>query len=350
MDPNTSVDAESALEVPVECTGSPDTILQWLLNLDLEDGPSEVDISRTKHEQESEQGEATQREPPKRPDRKHEVQSELEDVSPTTTHFSSIFEPSERYITSRPTRETPITGAQDRARSFSDDSTTNVGDEDEYCRELLNNLSEGSHLAVVPHRPFGQIGVKDSASSGSYDQPNSAHTLKNKWDYLDLLQEKPPNISKILPRDPPVSFSETYIQGPHLVFITSCFQCLLAGLPCSRTLPACSRCKRFSYSDLCLLHRRKLLEECIPGDTVGNHTPVLIKTKGDDEELWERKTALLGELHQAWVEQEHKKNWVLPDMCGLRGNYWNDRRKVGPVHPGEGKGRLTCRELYLALS
>jgi hypothetical protein len=67
------------------------------------------------------------------------------------------------------------------------------------------------------------------------------------------------------------------------IFITSCYQCILAGLPCSRTLPGCSRCKRAGCQHLCLLHRRKLLEEMVIGDVIGNRTPVLLRVRGDDE-------------------------------------------------------------------
>jgi hypothetical protein len=82
--------------------------------------------------------------------------------------------------------------------------------------------------------------------------------------------------------------------GPKVsVFITSCYQCVLAGLPCSRSLPGCVRCKRAGREHLCLLHRRKLLQEMVIGDAVGNRTPVLLKLRCDDAASWEKKLDLL---------------------------------------------------------
>lgn len=84
--------------------------------------------------------------------------------------------------------------------------------------------------------------------------------------------------------------------APSLVFITSCLQCILANLPCSRTPPACSRCKRHSRGESCLLYRRRTKAEMVSGNIVLNTTPVLLKVESDDEAEWEEKTELAEEV------------------------------------------------------
>lgn len=86
------------------------------------------------------------------------------------------------------------------------------------------------------------------------------------------------------------------IDTPRLVWITSCLQCILAGLPCSRTPPACSRCKRNNHAPLCLLHRRRNPAEIMDGKGLLNRTPVLLKVAGDDEHLCKEKDQLAEEV------------------------------------------------------
>lgn len=135
-----------------------------------------------------------------------------------------------------------------------------------------------------------------------------------------------------------------------LVWVTSCLQCTLAKMPCSRTIPACSRCVRSGCGDMCLLQRRKLNSERVLGAIVGNITPVLLHEKGQGGEIIERKRALNAELLKNWQCDMDRKNWVLPSNDGniggfrLRGN----RRLLVPAHPGEGIGRATPLMVNLA--
>ncbi|KAK3202126.1 hypothetical protein GRF29_161g251461 [Pseudopithomyces chartarum] len=47
--------------------------------------------------------------------------------------------------------------------------------------------------------------------------------------------------------------------APHLIIMTSCLNCVLASLPCSRTLPSCTRCTR--NGRLCLPQRKRVWQE-----------------------------------------------------------------------------------------
>ncbi|KAH7359720.1 hypothetical protein BKA66DRAFT_574013 [Pyrenochaeta sp. MPI-SDFR-AT-0127] len=136
---------------------------------------------------------------------------------------------------------------------------------------------------------------------------------------------------------------------PRMVWITSCLQCTLADLPCSRTPPACSRCKRKGAGKTCLLQRRFFIEEIEISAGAQRHLPILLKLKSDNEDVWRRKLGLAEELRQKWLEEQDRKNWVLPDMHTPRSGYPIVGRGVRVAHPGEGRSEAGRRELYLDL-
>jgi hypothetical protein len=54
------------------------------------------------------------------------------------------------------------------------------------------------------------------------------------------------------------------------------------------------------------------------------------------------------QLDALWQADEDRKNWVLPPIDSRRGNFRTHGEHVPRSHPGEGKGRLTYRELQVA--
>lgn len=93
---------------------------------------------------------------------------------------------------------------------------------------------------------------------------------------------------------------------PRLVWITSCLQCTLENLPCSRTHPSCTRCQRNGHAATCLLYRRCFAFEA--GDPNGPSGPVLLKVKGEDEDMWKRKLDLARELWAGWCLRQERRN------------------------------------------
>ena len=109
----------------------------------------------------------------------------------------------------------------------------------------------------------------------------------------------------------PTSLKPVDPSAPRIIWITSCLQCVLANLPCSRTPPTCSRCARrkSSAEQPCLLHRRRLPQEMVTADHLICTSPVLLRLHGEDEETWECKSNVCEEvclpaslpLHSAWL-------------------------------------------------
>jgi len=132
-----------------------------------------------------------------------------------------------------------------------------------------------------------------------------------------------------------------------LTTILSCIQCTLANLPCSRTLPVCTRCTR-NATPSCLLQRRLFSEEI---DAAPPHLctkPVLLKLVSETEEVWEAKMEVLGELMEGWNEKRDKENWVCPrvDTEVRRGWLgWVEERRDGGL--GGGMGKMNCVELWV---
>jgi hypothetical protein len=98
--------------------------------------------------------------------------------------------------------------------------------------------------------------------------------------------------------EPPSTTDNTNHSPRRFVMILSCYQCVMAGLPCSRSYPACSRCERAGNADTCLLFRRKLVGESTR--EIGfNITPTLLLVEGEDEGVRKRKVALLQEVQSS---------------------------------------------------
>ncbi|KAF2866530.1 hypothetical protein BDV95DRAFT_202338 [Massariosphaeria phaeospora] len=290
---NTNLDVDLTQEADMD---APDLVLGWLERLGTADWAS------------AEQSASEDEKLPSTPTRQH-TQEHLEDISPTTTKFSSdsIF-------------DTPYVDTAGSPHAHNDTSSntdaTSVGyQEDSSCEDQLVSTAE------------------KTASLDSYEAPSNLDFSGHIHDARPETPEK---------HDPDL---------PELVWITSCLQCTLANLPCSRTLPGCSRCQRSGHSDLCLLQRRKVPSrgEFVRGNTVLNTTPVLLKVQGEDEELWNRKAALMEELHQYWLEEQDRRNWVLPSPYSTQGGFKRQgNRTRTALHPGEEVGRRTYKNLHLA--
>lgn len=226
-----------------------ETVLQWLNTLELGEPPLREDPNPEPHV-------------PTTPNGSRTIATAEDGVSPTNTNFSSIFDGPR---INSPRERKPHSHASTSASSAGSDS-----DNDERC---VPNPAEAWGPLLAADEVIDPFLAPTSGAGEGTDNP-----LHDRYGQLRLAPE--PAIPGTI----------------HQVFITSCYQCLLAGLPCSRTLPGCSRCKRAGCQHLCLLHRRKLLQEMVLGDGVGNRTPVLLKVKGEDGEVWERKVELLHEV------------------------------------------------------
>ena len=261
--------------------------------------------------------------PPRRPDPRLAVQDE---VSPTDTSFSgqSIFDiPNRKNYLGSPKREHDI--------SNDDSDTTSIDSRDwtpKQGKERTLERRVPPPFALRPGTPSVCLDSHESASDLDADETATASYLK---------------AQRTLPTPDP--------NEPRPVWITSCLQCTLAGLPCSRTYPSCSRCKRHNRAEECLLQRRRFASEVMDFSTMERSTvPALLKVKGEDEGVWERKVELAEALCEQWVAEQNKKNWVLPDVGSARGGWGKRKGRVGREkvgHPGAGIGRLAFRELFV---
>jgi hypothetical protein len=99
---------------------------------------------------------------------------------------------------------------------------------------------------------------------------------------------------------------------------------------------------------VCLLYRRRFHEEVDRSDPKFCTDPVLLKLKDEDGNEWQKKVDLSEKLRKKWIEDQDRKNWVLPSIdSSQRANF----RVVGYVrpkmHPGEGLGRAAYEELLV---
>jgi hypothetical protein len=94
-----------------------------------------------------------------------------------------------------------------------------------------------------------------------------------------------------------------------------------------------------------------LISETLDLTEVGGcKTPILLKVKGENDEIWKRKVELAEDLCKEWVAKQEKRNWVLPDINSPRGGWRTRQGKVKKemmLHPGEGIGRLSFCELIV---
>ncbi|KAI4663692.1 uncharacterized protein J4E78_004109 [Alternaria triticimaculans] len=298
----------------------PDRIEGWLDKLNIRGAEIDGSECTTDTDEEAGYGPTT---PPRRSDHRFVPQDE---VSPTDTSFSgqSIFDkPLRKNLFGSPTPKFEI---QD-----DDSDTTSIDSRDwapAHGKERTLERLVPPAFALRPSKPSARPNPHEAASQTDTDDLTAVP-------HLDPQHTLPPH-------DP---------NEPRPVWITSCLQCTLAGLPCSRTYPSCSRCKRHNRADECLLQRRRFTSEVMYSSLMDRSTaPALLKVKGEDEGVWERKVELAEALCEQWVAEQNKKNWVLPDVGSARGG-WGKRRgrggkeKVG--HPGEGIGRLAFRELFV---
>lgn len=131
---------------------------------------------------------------------------------------------------------------------------------------------------------------------------------------------------------------------PRVVNITSCLQCTLANLPCSRTTPCCTRCVRNGYGDTCLLTRRLFPEEIIQAGSAGPRRLVLLKVKGENDEVWATKMELKDRLLEQWQMQKDRKNWVFPSLDGGMGERRGSNAEL-KKGDWEGVGRVVFKVL-----
>ncbi|KAF2176792.1 hypothetical protein K469DRAFT_397417 [Zopfia rhizophila CBS 207.26] len=296
-------------------SSTPEIVLSWLIHVDVGAAPMSGALWPESPATTTEQEQGYFDKPPRTPERARELSPEEGRPSPTNANFS------DQGIFDKPLHDSSRLGSSnDNGNIFSVSSATSASDDESFCNQRLE-------------KPNGQS-AKDKGSLNSYDPPTEINVT--------------PSTQDLLIGDRPVNHLNW--EQPRLVWITSCLQCTLAQLPCSRTLPACSRCMRAGCGNQCLMHRRKLNEERIPGDVVRNMVPVLLKVKGDDVEVWERKMALCDELLQTWQFDLDRNNWVLPINNRQKGSYLTHGNKAHTLqlHPGEGFGRNTWQVVHLA--
>ncbi|KAF2796305.1 hypothetical protein K505DRAFT_359423 [Melanomma pulvis-pyrius CBS 109.77] len=293
---------------------SSDRVINWLERLAIETRP----IAK---EDRSEREEKIR---PTTPSRARQVSEFLDEASPTNTSssYDNVFD----------SPKINVTGRGDHDYASSDTSVTSTGEDDPNCEICDRECAEEDIDVVMPEEALDEY---SAWSLDSYTPPTEIS--------VDINPDAHPYSNLAAP--PPLDFTQ-----PRLVWVTSCLQCIYAGLPCSRNPPTCSRCKRAGYGDMCLLRRRKVCEELVRGEGVKNVMPVLLRLKEEDEGVWERKVELSRELHQIWLNKQDRKNWVLP-MSGkkvTREGYVYSKYQVPHPHPGEGLGRHMFRELHLA--
>lgn len=242
-----------------------DRVVNWLERLAIETRP----IADLKEER----SESEEKVRPTTPSRARQVSEFLGEASPTNTSssYDSVFN----------SPKNNATGPGDHDYAFSDTSVTSTGEEGPNCEICDGEWAEEDIDVVMPEEALDEY---SAGSLNSYMPPTE--------NSVDIDPDTNPYDN--LAASPPLDLTQ-----PRLVWVTSCLQCTYAGLPCSRTPPACSRCKRAGYGDMCLLRRRKVCEERVRGDGVGNVIPVLLRLKEEDEGVWERKVELGREVSYA---------------------------------------------------
>lgn len=157
------------------------------------------------------------------------------------------------------------------------------------------------------------IFARPNTDASSLDDEDEAHTRKELLSSVELSDDSGlESASSItLPGDSPLGLSSSLSFAPiattsspkgfdphatHLVYLTSCLQCVLSSLPCSRTLPACSRCLRHGHGDLCLTQRKRHHSEMYCADNSVDIDPILLVSEGDDQETFHKKAQLQNEV------------------------------------------------------
>lgn len=229
--------------------GRPSLILDWLSNVesvseDLERNTGPIDNSR-EHAQIL-----------KTPQKKESIAAIDADLSPTDTDFSfnSIFD--------RPCHSRE--GDQETGSVCSNSS-------DEYpVSEFCPSRTQRRQSLIRD-----SLGDLAPASLNSYEPPSEVGSIEQAVNPID--------ITSITVRE----------DGKDTFFVVSCLQCTLAGLRCSRTVPACSRCIRNGV-ECCLVQRRQKPHE-LDRSLDSHNAPMLVRLKDDDDRLWRKKEQLTQE-------------------------------------------------------
>lgn len=261
--------------------------------------------------------------PPLTPLRLPKPTEVVEETSPTDTSFSATT------IFDTPVHEPPHVNHEpssdcDLLDAFSDNTTVY----NDYDKKAVTEEQDESDSATI----------SDAATAAPEAiTPSEAITLST-----DINEVSSP------PPDTATTSSRVYEKEERvrIVSVTSCLQCIHLHLPCSRTYPYCMRCARNGHAALCLLHRRRFASEFGRGGG-----PVLLKVKGEEEEVWKMKVQVKEAMDEKWAAEQEKKNWVMPSMLGERGGWqkrgvWVDE---GEGYPGEGEGRVVLREMVVEM-
>ena len=273
----TRISIQDLVNIPLfnaSISSTPDDILIWLDKIDPRDAPPTIDLV----EDQDRSFVALKRQVnsfdalPCTPQRHDAQQTSVgEYPSPTNTGFTdnSIFDqpfaPGTRYFDTHNDAPSYCSATSIVSSDFSD---TNLSHKSQIVRS--ENLAEAE--------PQNITGVEVA----------NAHNIKSVKRHALVIHRKTEEVHLVQPKTVPGRCI--------LVWVTSCLQCTLAKMPCSRTIPACSRCVRAGCGDMCLLQRRKLNSERVLGAIVGNMTPVLLHEEGQGGEIVERKRALNSEV------------------------------------------------------
>ncbi|KAH8727716.1 hypothetical protein GQ44DRAFT_68809 [Phaeosphaeriaceae sp. PMI808] len=249
-----------------------------------------------------------------------------EEVSPTDTLFSrgSIFD--SPYVDRR---ERNSSSPQRHLRGNESNATSVSEDNDLGQKHAAHKRNTSALIRPKPnlttHRQRANQNTDNQLSTKINKTALPTHTLK----------------------DGERSLSPSPQQKTRFVKIVSCLQCTLSNLPCSRTLPTCTRCTRNGRATLCLAQRGRFYEEVVRGGGPGGWTPLLLKVRGDDEEGWRAKVELAERLKEGWEAVVDRRNWVFPRIETDRRGVFGRGMGVRDVHPGEGEGMLVFRELVV---
>jgi hypothetical protein len=269
---------------------------------------------------------------PYTPIRGLQLRRKYEEISPTDTNFSdnTVFDAAEL---PPPSPQSPSPAINLGRIAYPETEASSISDDD------------NDNQVPAKVKSTGLLTPADTAVIEQQDD-----------DCLSIYSQNPPSTAEAELCDKPTPFSISVplppspTGEPQLIFLTSCLQCTLANLPCTRTLPSCSRCIRNGHGSMCLLHRKRTTAEVLDLHPTDVHysTPVLLKTWDTDERVWEAKLRLSDRLVTEWREGLEVENWVLPSVESVRGCWAKDGAQVPRVHPGPGLGRTTWRMVRLA--
>ncbi|KAH7378456.1 hypothetical protein DE146DRAFT_741247 [Phaeosphaeria sp. MPI-PUGE-AT-0046c] len=151
----------------------------------------------------------------------------------------------------------------------------------------------------------------DDNTSVTSISPSANSTCRT--DKLQLERTLPPtsqaSLAKTLPAvlandpNPPPSLADTHI------CLLPCLSCTSLSLPCSLTLPICSRCKR--NKNTCVFLRHRVTEEIDAANMETCTLPVLFRQQEGEEE-WQGKVEAARRVMDEMERRGERENWVLP--------------------------------------